>query len=256
MFARFHSSAPSHATVVAYLALFVALGGSGYAAVTINGKNVKRSTITGRAIKDGSVTGRDVGNGTLRGSDLRRNSIGGREVNELALSKVLSAGSADRAATAESAARASTAASADRAGDAATVGGVTVRPFSFNVPGTSTAGPQEVLDLGGLKLTASCPSSQTTVVTASTTLPGDNLLNSVSVQTTPTVLDTDNRVAVSPFNGSTTIVGVPADHDDDQDQIGTTIFRGTNGKTVVAHWLVTQNGPNVSCSFNGYATAG
>ena len=44
-----------HTTAVAYLALFAALGGSAYAAVTVTGKN----------IKDGTVTGRDVKNSTL-----------------------------------------------------------------------------------------------------------------------------------------------------------------------------------------------
>jgi hypothetical protein len=44
-----------HSTVVAYLALFAALGGSAYAAVTVTGKN----------IKDGTLTGRDVKNRTL-----------------------------------------------------------------------------------------------------------------------------------------------------------------------------------------------
>ena len=46
---------PRHGTAVAYLALFVALGGSAYAAVTVTGKN----------ITDGTITGRDVKNRTL-----------------------------------------------------------------------------------------------------------------------------------------------------------------------------------------------
>jgi hypothetical protein len=46
--------------VVAYLALFVALGGSSYAAITVTGKNVKDSSLTGKDIKNNSVTGSDV----------------------------------------------------------------------------------------------------------------------------------------------------------------------------------------------------
>jgi len=45
---------------VAYLALFVALGGSSYATITITGKNVKNSSLTGSDIKNDSVTGKDV----------------------------------------------------------------------------------------------------------------------------------------------------------------------------------------------------
>jgi hypothetical protein len=50
----------NHTTVVAYLALFVALGGSAYAA----------ATITGADIVDRSLTGVDVRNGTIRSADV------------------------------------------------------------------------------------------------------------------------------------------------------------------------------------------
>ncbi len=49
-----------HSTAVAYLALFAALGGSAYAAVTVTGSN----------IKDGTVTGKDVKNRSLGKSEL------------------------------------------------------------------------------------------------------------------------------------------------------------------------------------------
>jgi Collagen triple helix repeat (20 copies) len=41
-----------HTTAVAYLALFAALGGSAYAAVTVTGKNIKDGTITGKDVKN------------------------------------------------------------------------------------------------------------------------------------------------------------------------------------------------------------
>ena len=44
-----------HTTAVAYLALFAALGGSAYAAVTVTGKNIKDGTITGRDVKNRSL---------------------------------------------------------------------------------------------------------------------------------------------------------------------------------------------------------
>jgi hypothetical protein len=50
----------SYANVVATFALFVALGGSSYAALTVTGKNVKNSSLTGADIKNNSVTGKDV----------------------------------------------------------------------------------------------------------------------------------------------------------------------------------------------------
>lgn len=44
-----------HATAVAYLALFAALGGSAYAAVTVTGKDIQNGTVTGRDVKNGSL---------------------------------------------------------------------------------------------------------------------------------------------------------------------------------------------------------
>lgn len=44
-----------HTAAVAYLALFAALGGSAYAAVTVTGKNIKDGTITGRDVKNRSL---------------------------------------------------------------------------------------------------------------------------------------------------------------------------------------------------------
>lgn len=72
---------------VALLALFVALGGTGYAAVTINGNAIK--------------------NGTIAGKKLKKNTLGGRQVKESKLGKVPSAARADSAGTADTATTAS-----------------------------------------------------------------------------------------------------------------------------------------------------
>ena len=58
----------TYANVMATMAMFVALGGSSYAAITITGKNVK--------------------NGSLTGKDIKRNSIGGKAVKESRLGTV------------------------------------------------------------------------------------------------------------------------------------------------------------------------
>jgi hypothetical protein len=58
----------SHTTVVAYLALFVALGGSAYAAATITGRDVVDRSLTGADIRNGSVRSADVRN--ITGEDL------------------------------------------------------------------------------------------------------------------------------------------------------------------------------------------
>jgi hypothetical protein len=75
---RYH---PSHATVVAYLALFVALGGSSYAALKITSRNVPKDALTGADIK--KLTGRDVINNSLTGADVKK--IGTGDVTDSSL---------------------------------------------------------------------------------------------------------------------------------------------------------------------------
>lgn len=62
--------APSPALLISILALFVALGGTSYAAVKLNGKNIKSNSVTTKQIRNNSLTGTDVKNGTLRKADL------------------------------------------------------------------------------------------------------------------------------------------------------------------------------------------
>ena len=51
----------TYANVVATLALFVALGGGAYAAVTIGPSNIQNDAVRSRHIKDGEVKNADLG---------------------------------------------------------------------------------------------------------------------------------------------------------------------------------------------------
>ena len=66
----------SYANVMATLAVFIALGGSSYAAL--------------------SISGRDVANGSLTYRDLKRNTLGGSRIKESRLGTVRRARNADR----------------------------------------------------------------------------------------------------------------------------------------------------------------
>lgn len=61
---------PSPATLIALLALFVALGGPAQAAKLINGKKIKRNTVTSKQIKARTLTASDISKKTLK--SLRR----------------------------------------------------------------------------------------------------------------------------------------------------------------------------------------
>jgi hypothetical protein len=76
---------PSPSMFVALVALFVALGGSAYAAIVITGKNIRNST----------VVGADIKNGALASRDLKKDSVGGVAILESRLKTVPSASQAD-----------------------------------------------------------------------------------------------------------------------------------------------------------------
>ena len=61
----------SYANVAATLALFVALGGTSYAALTVTGKNVKNSSLTGVDIKNSSLTTADIKDSSLLARDFK-----------------------------------------------------------------------------------------------------------------------------------------------------------------------------------------
>jgi len=65
-------SRPSPALVISLVALFVALGGTSYAAVRLGAGNLKTGSVGTRAVKNASLSGRD----------LKRAGLSGREVNE------------------------------------------------------------------------------------------------------------------------------------------------------------------------------
>jgi hypothetical protein len=67
---------PSHGTVVAYLALFVALGGTAYAANEWTGRNIVNGSIKRVDLGANSVNGNKVANNSLKGADILESSLG------------------------------------------------------------------------------------------------------------------------------------------------------------------------------------
>jgi hypothetical protein len=97
---RRHLKWPSPSTAVALVALFVALGGTGYAAVKINGKNIKAGTVTGDRLANKTLTSGKFKNRTLTGGKLKGDTLTGRQIKESTLGSVPRAALATAAATA------------------------------------------------------------------------------------------------------------------------------------------------------------
>jgi hypothetical protein len=66
---------PTHALVVAVLALVVALAGTSYAAVQIGSSQIKNNSVKGKDVKDGNLTGKDVRDKSLTGADILDGSL-------------------------------------------------------------------------------------------------------------------------------------------------------------------------------------
>ncbi len=116
---------PSPALVVSVLALFVALGGTVYAAkkAKIDGRAVKVKSLPGNRLKVGSVTANRLKPGTLSTALAQAGPITGAEIDELSLGQVPEAAHAETADNAQNAVQAQTAVNAVNAINAQTVNG-------------------------------------------------------------------------------------------------------------------------------------
>jgi hypothetical protein len=76
----------TYANVVSTLALFVALGGSSYAALQIDSRDIANNSVRGIDVRNRSLTERDI----------KRNVLGGRSIKESRLGRVPRARNADR----------------------------------------------------------------------------------------------------------------------------------------------------------------
>lgn len=70
---------PGYANVMATVAVFVALGGSSYAAVTVTGEQIQNNSVASPDLRDNAVRGKDIRRGTVKSSDIRDSSLRARD---------------------------------------------------------------------------------------------------------------------------------------------------------------------------------
>jgi hypothetical protein len=128
MLARLHAHL-TYANVTATLALFVALGGSSYAAL-----NFPKNSIGTRQLKKGSVTAAKVANNAINGAKVKDGSLSGADIVAGSLGKVSSAGAADSATNATNASNANHALNADHASNADELGGQAPGSYRLQCP--------------------------------------------------------------------------------------------------------------------------
>ncbi len=67
----------SYSNVMATVAVFIALGGTSYAAIKVTGKNVKDASLTGKDVRNSSITSTDIKNGSLLAKDVKAGELAG-----------------------------------------------------------------------------------------------------------------------------------------------------------------------------------
>jgi len=65
----------TYANVVASLALFIAIGGSSYAAVQLTGKDIRKGAVASKHVRNNSLKSGDVRNGSLLARDFRKGQL-------------------------------------------------------------------------------------------------------------------------------------------------------------------------------------
>jgi hypothetical protein len=86
----------SYSNVTATAALFVALGGSAYAVVSVDSDDVVNNSLRSEDLRNNSVRSRDIRHRTIQARDVRRDGLGSGVVKESALGQVPLAANAER----------------------------------------------------------------------------------------------------------------------------------------------------------------
>lgn len=132
----------SYANLMASIAVFVALGGVGYAATAINGNDITKRTVGANKLKDGTLTSKQIKQNALSGSVIDESSLGTVPSAQTAVSATTAttattaanAANAEHALSANRATEATTAASATTAGDAGTLDGLSAKQLQVTCP--------------------------------------------------------------------------------------------------------------------------
>jgi hypothetical protein len=85
----------TYANVVATLALFLALGGVSYGAISIRSRSIVNNTVRTQDLRNNDIRSKDIRNRTIIGRDVLTNTITGLQVREASLGKVVDADKLD-----------------------------------------------------------------------------------------------------------------------------------------------------------------
>jgi hypothetical protein len=78
----------TYANVTSTLALFLALGGVSYAAISVGSKQLRNNSVRTQDLRNNDIRSKDIRNRTIVNRDVLTNSLGGLQINENTLGRV------------------------------------------------------------------------------------------------------------------------------------------------------------------------
>jgi cytoskeletal protein RodZ len=130
---------------MASIAVFIALGGGAYAAVQVNGKNIKPRSIAGKKLKNNTLGGKQINEGKLgtvpkaqQAHSATRADTATTASSATRADTATTASTATRATTADTATTATNATSAANADNATTLAGAPPSAYLVSCPATTT----------------------------------------------------------------------------------------------------------------------
>ncbi len=242
---RIGPSRPSAAIIVAVLAVVAALAGTAVA-----GPDTSTSAVSKKKVK--KIARKQA----IKQINALAPGIADEQINKRApglsvahADSAESAASAANAVTATNAANAANAANADQADNANTANGVTVQSIRYHVaPGDN---PVELISMGGLTLTANCPSANLSL--EAETAANGATLNSISFSTTTG--DPANVQPQTSFDVSENPIELASESFDNQlmtTQYSRPLSLGTPLSAVTVQTQL-DVGPAIGCLITGHA---
>lgn len=215
----------TYANVVATSALFFALGGGAYAVTA------KKNSVRSSSIKNGQVANADLRSNAVTGPKVRNNSLTGADVDEASLRGV----------------------------KAGSVSGLQVRKIRYDAPFNDVDPYTEVLNLGGLKITAACRAFGDNLDVKATTTKN---LASIFVASTNT-LDPNDTDAFRDIDGedfdqgqfqTTDVLEVDNNFPHLGYGVGTIHYEAPDGSVVVVQLALSDtSGASSGCTMTGVA---
>lgn len=221
---------PSPALVISLIALFVAMGGVGYAAVKINGKNIKNNSIPGKKLKNSAVATKKLKNGAVSNAKVKNNALTGAKINEATLGEVPSATNADHATTADS------------------IDGTRLQTFKFFNDNPNVAATN-VFQAAGLNLSIGC-TGFLPIMNATTSTSGAQIRSYTVAAGAATP---QNGISDFTFNTGETYDLLALNT---FGSVGTTIYRAADGTVVTITWQFGATNANTGCAIYGTAVIG